>query len=75
MTGTVTVVGGWAGLNAQPSSGATITPGGGGGGCGGTGGNAGGTIPSTTTVVNASAGTAGYFLQTVAPEPESLLGL
>ncbi|WP_304485893.1 hypothetical protein, partial [Corallococcus sp. CA041A] len=56
--------------------GTSVIPGGGGGGSGGSGGNAGGTaFVGSPTIDIPSAGTGGYFLQTVAPEPETLLGL
>ncbi|RKH84148.1 hypothetical protein D7X99_10270 [Corallococcus sp. AB032C] len=73
VTGSVVTAGGSAGSNA--GAGASSIPGGGGGGSGGSGGNGGGTAPGTTSIVNPSAGSGGYFLQTVVPEPESLLGL
>ncbi|RKH31897.1 hypothetical protein D7X75_17705 [Corallococcus sp. CA031C] len=75
VTGSVVVSEGSAGANAPAQTGTSILTAGGGGGSGGSGGNGGGIIPGTTTNGNASAGTGGYFLQTVVPEPESLLGL
>ena len=68
-TGTVVTTGGSAGANDP--GGTSVIPGGGGGACGGSGGNAGGTVPITTTIVNPSAGSAGYFLQVVVPSVEA----